>query len=911
VNWLEVANNQYAVVDPNDPTSILYLSKREYLKLEGIALSNDQRVTILAHPNETRPSDKDIKADRPQNSPPPLLLSGAKLWQGMRSRLIRSYRAMLSPDRDYFSAVKVACYLNGLVIRWSLALGHWAGLTQSVQGWLSDIRHILPHLQQVLKEQGTHGLVLRLKHSYQLISQFLADTPKLSNAYGHPVRVAHGLPKWIPVNARSAIRQRSTRVIRFWLSLLYIYKVIEMPYNIKKAFPSITEPVSSFIDWKNDAVVQLLLSYRYFLDTHFIPSLGGPFDLPKDEPGTIFAPVTSGPNGSPAVNKVGEDAAALYRDRLDGGGIIDNILEVADFHRVEGERPLEVYDITDAGKQTELEPENAKKSFLHSKVHVLAEPAGKLRPVAIVDIFTQRVMKPLHTHLFGIVKGIKQDGTHNQTELLGWLKDQMSGAWKGFWWSSIDISSATDNISCRLLKILLVSLYGKSSKAQEYADSVIRLITDRDFSPAWDIKLKKAIPPVILAVNTPKSVRYAEGQPMGILGSFGLLALWNHSWVQFAGYSVTGQLINSYGVTGDDVVIAEASSDTPVGRKYIENSNICGIPISLSKSFTSCRLFNFLSRTVLAEGEVSPISIREDFQIRDSSGRVNRAINTNNRGWWESTSNGWLSKAVKQFLYPSEYLVYSASARRGTLNGIGLRAVLSFLSPSVSRLAHLGVSRVPVLSWLSAFAGSTILLRHGELARNDSLLCSPDIPVLQYKQSILDLVINEVFDVLQWNDLAAGEYETWRLQQCKWLQEPGLGSLFLPTGWDFSVYHLDDNRFMYPEINSGLTTEELSNKLGEAYWTDENVDSAILRALSWLASIPKSRDYSQAKLFEHQAQLARRNKSFGEDLFNQNERRMLSLLYRVSVLYPGAIDIGINDRLIAHLERKYINMFAG
>jgi len=731
VDWLQVANQQYAVVDPNDPTSILYLSKREYLKLEGIALSNDQKVTILAHPGETRPADKDIKADRPQNSPPPLLLSGAKLWQGMRSRLIRSYRAMLSPDRDYFQAGKVACYLSGLISRWSMTLGHWIGLTSHVQGWLTDIRQILPHLHKVLKEQGTHGLVLRMKHSYLLISQYLADTPKLSHTFGHPVRVAHGLPKWLPVNARSAIRQRSLRVIRFWLSLLYIYKVIEMPYNVKKALISIESPVSAALDWTNRPVQDLLLSYRDFLRLVFVPKvLKGPFDLPKDEPAQFYTPVSSGPNGSPAVNKVGQDAAALYQDRVQGGSIIDNILEVADFHSVQGERPLEVYDITDAGKTVNLE--NPKEAFCHSKIHVLAEPAGKLRPVAMVDIFTQRVMLPLHTKLFDLLKGIKQDGTHNQTELLAWLKEGSRGVWKDFWWSSIDISSATDNISCKLLRILLEEIFAKSNHNETYADSVIRLMTDRSFKVAWDIRLKKTIHPILLAHVTPDSIRYAEGQPMGVLGSFGLLSIWNHSWVQFASYLATDRLLKSYGVTGDDVVIAEQSSGTEVGRKYVEISNICGIPISLSKSFVSCRLFNFLSRTVLTEGEVSPVSIREDFQIRDSSGRVNRALKTYARDWWDTTGNGWLSKAVKQFLYPSEYLVFLADARKGTLNGIGLRSILAFLSPSVSRLSALGISSVPVLSWLSAFAGSTALLRHGEIARNDSLLNSTRAPALLY-----------------------------------------------------------------------------------------------------------------------------------------------------------------------------------
>lgn len=910
VDWMIVQSGQFAIVDPHDPTSILYLTKKEYLSMCKVADSNEQVIVVLAHPEDRRPKDESITAPKPENSPPQLLVGQAVFWKGMRSRLERSYRSLLSPSRNTFIPLKLQSHFDGLVKRWSMTLGHWVGLPKHTQGWLKDMKNVLTHLHKVLKEQSTHGLVLRLKHSHLLTSQYLAATPKLSHAYGHPVRVAHGLPKWLPVNARAAIRARHLPTIRFWLSLLYLYKVMEMPYKIDKALTSILHAPSGSMNLGSEATSRLLVKYREFLRDVYVPSLGGPWDIPKDKQGLFFTPISSGPNGAPAINKIEEDAAALTADRLAGGPVLGNIINVAMSHEV----PLEIYDVTDLGKEFLLREPKARP--LHSKVHILAEPVGKLRPVAIVDIFTQRVMRPLHDSLFSILGTITQDGTKNQSSLFQWLKEKAIGDWKGFYWSSLDISAATDNISRSLYRVLLEELYAKSVKSKahsirEYANDVMELMCNRDFTVSYDIHLKKTIPPLQFAIQ-PSTVRYSSGQPMGILGSFGLLGLWNHSWVQFASYLVCGKLISSYGVTGDDVVIAERQDDTPIGRMYVNICEQMGIPISLSKSFVSCRLFNFLSRTVLTEGEISPISIKEDFSIRDSSGRVGRALKTLRRQWWESTGNGWLSKAVKQFLYPSEYLAFLSDKKTGALNGYGLRAILAFLSPGREKASLLGISNVPVFGWLSAFAGSTVLLAHGEYVHDNTLS-----KVAGYQSqygllsSMAELLLEEVIDIYNHNEVAGSAYTLFREAQNRAIQTPGVGSLFLPTEWDYYEYHSNDTRWLYPEINSGYTNQELSNRLGEAWWSEENIQQSLMKIIDWLLEIPKCRDYSNADLFEHQSRLSHKNKFFGEDLMSAQERRVLSLVYRAMVLYPGKINISISTKLTDYLEQKYLGTFTG
>lgn len=51
-----------------------------------------------------------------------------------------------------------------------------------------------------------------------------------------------------------------------------------------------------------------------------------------------------------------------------------------------------------------------------AKLGFKEEAAGKVRVFAMVDPFTQWVMKPLHECIFTILRGIPMDGTFNQTK---------------------------------------------------------------------------------------------------------------------------------------------------------------------------------------------------------------------------------------------------------------------------------------------------------------------------------------------------------------------------------------------------------------------------------------------------------------------------------------------------------------
>jgi len=83
------------------------------------------------------------------------------------------------------------------------------------------------------------------------------------------------------------------------------------------------------------------------------------------------------------------------------------------------------------------------------------EPASKIRIIAMVDYWTQAVLSPLHKFLFQILRGIPNDATFGQSEVLKeWIKGRDS-------FFCYDLTSATDLMPVGLQVDLLASLIGR------------------------------------------------------------------------------------------------------------------------------------------------------------------------------------------------------------------------------------------------------------------------------------------------------------------------------------------------------------------------------------------------------------------------------------------------------------------
>jgi len=132
-----------------------------------------------------------------------------------------------------------------------------------------------------------------------------------------------------------------------------------------------------------------------------------------------------------------------------------------------------------------------KNTDIIRKITVVADKEGKNRVIAILDYWSQLVLKPLHNQLMLKIKTLSQDGTYDQVGVIKRIrKDQK--------FYSMDLSSATDRLPSNLQRRLLSKILNSDSKANDY----MSILLDFDFT----------------TING-KKVNYCVGQPMGAYSS--------------------------------------------------------------------------------------------------------------------------------------------------------------------------------------------------------------------------------------------------------------------------------------------------------------------------------------------------------------------------------------------------------
>jgi hypothetical protein len=88
------------------------------------------------------------------------------------------------------------------------------------------------------------------------------------------------------------------------------------------------------------------------------------------------------------------------------------------------------------------------KDRIFRKLTAFADKEGKTRVIAILDYFSQSVLKPLHLYLFNFLRKIEQDCTFDQNSFKDKIKD-----WDIFY--SVDLKSATDRFPISLISAVL------------------------------------------------------------------------------------------------------------------------------------------------------------------------------------------------------------------------------------------------------------------------------------------------------------------------------------------------------------------------------------------------------------------------------------------------------------------------
>jgi hypothetical protein len=145
------------------------------------------------------------------------------------------------------------------------------------------------------------------------------------------------------------------------------------------------------------------------------------------------------------------------------------------------------------------------------------EAAGKLRVFAMVDVWTQSLMRPLHDTLFKLLQSLPNDGTFDQEASFARCVSKASISHCAF---GYDLSAATDRLPVRLQTVILSQLIGK-----EAAEAWQTLLVGREYLLPKNAANYGYSPGVRLT--------YSVGQPMGALSSWAMLALTHHLIVQY------------------------------------------------------------------------------------------------------------------------------------------------------------------------------------------------------------------------------------------------------------------------------------------------------------------------------------------------------------------------------------------
>jgi hypothetical protein len=335
---------------------------------------------------------------------------------------------------------------------------------------------------------------------------------------------------------------------------------------------------------------------------------------------------------------------------------------------------------------------DGRKPLTLSRLHFIYEAAGKVRVIGILDYFSQWAFRPVHDHLVTILSTMYEDGTSDQSASLERFILRV-GTRTGSY-ASLDISSATDRIPYQLYEVILGVLYGNF-----FARHYMRLLRDRNFITPKEVPLD--------------FVRYRRGQPMGALSSFPLLGLVHHAIVQYSAYLSNQFPFATYCVVGDDVILFEEDTNTPVTNTYLSLCSRLGIPINKSKTYTSSTFFNFISRSFVNGKEVTPASMRAELSVHSLGQRVETAIRNCVR-WSSGDPRNVVPRISKMLTDHWTWSRESVSISSGHITSYLALLLSAVFTPGSRGSAALELYETGWTYWLASLRGSTIVFSHAE-----------------------------------------------------------------------------------------------------------------------------------------------------------------------------------------------------
>jgi hypothetical protein len=218
--------------------------------------------------------------------------------------------------------------------------------------------------------------------------------------------------------------------------------------------------------------------------------------------------------------------------------------------------------------------------YSHSKIVSLQDKFGKERIIAIGDVISNWAVSPLEVNFQKGLSSMRCSVAYKQSV----VPDLIRGLGPHLY--SADLSAFTDRFPRQLQKAVVSARYG--STVGNHWETIL---TKRTFE-------SKRGP-----------ISYEVGNPMGFLSSWSVSTMTHHAFIEFLGskYGIN-KVYDKYIMLGDDIVIA----DEELYKKYIENIQKLGIPISHSKcTISKTGYTEFAKRLFTPKGEITGFPVNQ------------------------------------------------------------------------------------------------------------------------------------------------------------------------------------------------------------------------------------------------------------------------------------------------------------
>jgi hypothetical protein len=465
------------------------------------------------------------------------------------------------------------------------------------------IKTTLAKVSAVANSQGIPGVVKYLKAVGISLAQALAgyktaQTPRISTTNT-------GIPRLFPVQLRRMIRLGHTAAMRIATTLSSLYRDLE--YDSEPKLKSIVGPytgnktiikeleyfiprfVKLFVIARlpsgaaslRDVVTGKFSYFTIFKSSPYVPGKGTTEKLLKEVGVKLISthPIT-----------LVRSALGLEPHILDALSILSDVVKAPGTEGPMGWIRMIRGLFADPGKLAFFF-RNVDR-IPSGKLGLKQEAAGKVRVFAMVDPWTQFILRPFHKAIFGILRTWPMDGTFNQLKPL-------RRAWGFPSLFSMDLSSATDRLPMALQVPLFKEVFSMTSMEAE----------------AWRVAMVGRFYRLPFGVyhEGASAIKYTVGQPMGALSSWAMLALTHHFIVQVAAWQCgvvsEHKLFRNYAVLGDDIVIFNAK----VAKRYHKIMTALGVECNLAKSIMAPRgdVMEFAKRLFFKGVNISPAPLAE------------------------------------------------------------------------------------------------------------------------------------------------------------------------------------------------------------------------------------------------------------------------------------------------------------